>query len=93
MMSIVQILPNGGRSPNPQPRLVEARVSSLQPAPSSFTDPLFVVEDHDPDHAYRITNWPALHGTRKPAVNALVILSFVGDQRTPRVIYWDGVYA
>lgn len=83
--------PHGGRAPG-QRQVVLATVSTRQPAPGSFTDPLFVVLDYDPDHAIRVDNWPVIHGATLPALGADVLLIF-DDQHNARVAWWQGVHS
>ena len=86
-----QLLPHGGRSPRPL-QVLYAQVSTLQPAPAAFTDPLFVVLPYDPDHALRMNGWPVIHGQTLPALGADVTV-VVDDQHNHRVVWWDGVYS
>lgn len=86
-----QILPNGGRAPG-QRQVVYGNVSRLQPAPSDFTDPLFVTLPFNPTHAYRVMNWPVIHGATLPALGADVLVIF-DDRKTVRVPWWDGVFS
>ena len=90
----LQLFARGGVAPG-QRTIVDARVSALQPAPSVFTDPLFVVLDYDPDHAIQIDNWPALHGNTLPALGATVTLAYAtyNGQRNWRVIDWYGIHS
>lgn len=74
-----------------QAQVVRAKVSLRQPAPSDFTDPLFVVlEARDPNEAIEIANWPKLHGATLPELGAAVLLIF-DDEHEPWVANWDGV--
>lgn len=93
-MNVLQILPHGGRAPG-QPQIVAAKVSWLQPAPSSFTDPLFVtIDDLDPNTAYRIdsTHWWGIHGATLPALGADVLL-LIDDHGVKWIVGWSGVYS
>jgi hypothetical protein len=79
----------GGHAPNPQDRIALGRVSTRQPAPSTFADPLFVVFDSDPDHAIKFTEWPRLHGATLPALGAPVLV-VTDDQDGAWVLLWSG---
>jgi hypothetical protein len=85
-----QLLGDKAHAPG-QPQVVHASVSLLQAAPASFTDPLFIVFDYDPNTAYKIANWPAVHGGTLPAPGADVLL-IIDDNCSMRVAWWDGGY-
>jgi hypothetical protein len=68
---------------------VLGKVSSQQPAPASFTDPLYVVlPDFSPDHS-EPARWAPLWGLALPeqGVDVLVALD---DSRRPYAVWWDG---
>lgn len=89
-----QVLPNGGRAPNPNASLAFATVSQAQPAPSSFSDPLFVVFDYDTTHSVRIDakRWPASHGATLPALGAAVLLGLDNNGEW-WVLAWEGSHS
>lgn len=68
------------------------QVSGRQPAPSSFTDPLFVVLPHDTDYAERIDDWPVIHGATLPALGADVLVA-IDERNNWRVVWWQGIYS
>lgn len=78
-----------------QPRAgrIYGQVSTLRPAPASFTDTLYVVipQWHDA-YCFPIIHWSACHGATLPAHGADCIL-VVDDQRNMRCVWWDGVYS
>lgn len=82
--------PRGGRAPG-QPPVAYGQVSRLQPLPTSFTDPLFVVLPYDQDHAIRIDNWPVIHGATLPAAGADATL-VRDDAQNWRLVWWDGAH-
>lgn len=82
---------NGGGAPG-QRQVVYARVSTLQPAPGAFTDPLFITLPYDPDRSIKIENWPVIHGATLPALGADALLVF-DDLGNPRVVWWDGIHS
>lgn len=89
-MSVLNLLGEKAHAPG-QPQIVHARVSTLQPAPGTFNTPMFIVLDHDPNTAYRIVNWPMIHGGTLPALGADVLV-IIDDLGNKRVVWWDGVY-
>lgn len=89
-MSVLNLLGDKAHAPG-QPQIAYATVSTLQPAPSTFTDPLFVVLDYDPDGAHKFENWPAVHGGTLPTLGADVLL-IIDDNGSKRVAWWDGQY-
>ena len=79
------------RAPGQRP-LAHGTISTRQPAPTAFTDPVYVVLDHDPDDAVRVVNWPVIHGATLPSPGADVLIGF-DEYKTPHVLHWDGVYS
>jgi hypothetical protein len=79
------------RAPGQRP-VAHATVSTRQPAPGAFTDPLFIVMDYAPDDAIKIVNWPVIHGATLPALGADVLVQF-DEYKNARVTWWDGVYS
>lgn len=78
--------------PNSRPhrtQIEDATISASQPAPASFTDPLYVVPAWNGQIFWQIDDWGAIHGSALPAQGAacLVVVSNTG---TRRVIWWAG---
>lgn len=72
-----------------QPQIIYAQVSTAQPAPASFTDPLYVIRPAwNPTYYWSITDWPACHGSTLPAQGAACVL--VQDTTGAlRCVWWD----
>src|ERR1035438_9997960 len=85
-MSALSFLPHAVGQQRPQ--IIYATVSANQPVPSSFSDPLHVVQPHAPTVFRTITDWPACHGSILPAAGADCICVY-DDQQTLRCIWWD----
>lgn len=75
-------------------QIQEATVSTRKPAPSSHTDPLYVVPAWRTDGSvlWKIDRWPALHGATLPAQGAECWVIF-SDARNMAVLWWDGTYS
>ncbi len=77
-----------------RPQLFLAQVSASKPAPSSLTDPLYVVEPSRPNVSLTIPEFPAVHGDTLPAAGATCVIQRSTDPGEPlRCLYWDGSYA
>lgn len=79
-------------------QVVHGYVSLQRPAPTKFSDPLYViVPAHSGDTPYGPLPWPALHGATLPAQGAPVTLGLGvgldGTPNVPAVIGWDAPYA
>lgn len=72
-----------------RPDILYGQVSTSQPAPTSFSSPLYVVfPQWDPDYFWQFTDWPASHGSTLPAQGATVVV-VRDDQQNLRVVWWD----
>ena len=70
--------------------LVSGVVSANQPAPASFSDPLWVlVPSIDAATAISFAVWPRLHGTSLPQPGALVLVA-IDEKGGKSVVRWDG---
>jgi hypothetical protein len=88
MANPAHLLPHRG----PQRPITYGQVSRLQPAPLSFNDPLYVVlPDYSVDHAFKIDDWPAIHGATLPALGADVLV-LIDDRNNKRVAWWAGTF-
>jgi hypothetical protein len=72
-----------------RPQIVYATVSKNQPAPRSFTDPLYVVEPHDPNGFKVIVDWIA-RSLPQAGDDVTLITDF---QRTIRAVVWNATTA
>jgi hypothetical protein len=92
MPDVTQMLRRGG-TPDGQRNLVAGYVSNQKPAPTHFTDQLWVVlPDFSPDFSQPV-RWAQLHGAQFPAQGAAVLVAF-DDQAQPHAVWWDaGAYA
>lgn len=88
MTSAYDVLTNG--RPH-RSQVMEATISTSQPAPSSFSDPLYVVPDWNNQVFWKITDWLAGNGAALPQPGAQCVV-LVSDNRTMRVVWWDGAY-
>jgi hypothetical protein len=73
----------------PAPRaghILSGTVSTQQPAPASFTDPLYVVLDQSMIPVV-FTAWPRSHGDTLPVAGDLVVVGFTQDD-VPHVFGW-----
>ena len=71
-----------------RPSLLRGRISTSQPAPTSFASPLHVViPQWDPDYFWTLTTWPQLHGSSLPAQGAPCLLAR-DDQRGLWCVAW-----
>jgi hypothetical protein len=80
----------GGRPQRSQ--ITEATVSSDHAAPSHFSDPLYVQAPWNPNVAWTITRWPAIHGATLPAQGAFCVL-LVTDNGNRICTWWDGEHS
>ena len=70
--------------------IVSGYVSTEQPAPASFTDPLYVVIGSvSSEISFEFQYWPVLHGNTLPVAGTVVRLGY-DDNRVPYVAGWDG---
>ncbi len=79
-----------GAGPTEHPPVVDGCVSRNKPAPSSFTDPLWViVPSYSIEAPYKCLQWGAIHGVTLPAQGAevSVVMSLAG---VPTVVWWAG---
>jgi hypothetical protein len=90
-MRALNLVPNAvGQS---RPQLVSGQVSDAQPAPASFSDPLYVViPQWRPDYYWIVNDWPADHGATLPTGGEACLLAY-DDQRVLWVVRWKGTYS
>jgi hypothetical protein len=78
-------------SPVEPPQITEGYVSYNRPAPTSFAEPVWVI-----DPAYSTVApigpcpWGAIHGATLPAQGARVVLF---DGANPVVLWWEGEHS
>lgn len=76
-----------------QRTVVDGFVSTTQPAPTSFSDQLFVVvPEYSTTEAFGPCDWGAIHGTALPAQGAKVVIVF-DEREVPVVVWWEGTQA
>jgi len=75
-----------------RPQIISAVISSTQPAPASYADPLFVVNPAQPDNFWRVDDWTVDHGGTLPQQGAACAL-FYDYTGTLRCIWWEGQYS
>lgn len=80
-----------GQRPTGQPtfQILSGTVSRQQPAPASFTDPLYVVLDTSMIPVV-FTTWPRLHGDTLPVAGTTVQVVYTPDG-VPHLVGWDAV--
>src|SRR6516164_1129459 len=65
----------------------------VDPLPSTFDDPLFVVmPSWTTAHAFELDHWPKCHGTALPAAGAECLLHWDSENNL-RCTWWAGAYA
>lgn len=77
-----------------RPQIIPAVVApntSRTPLPTSFTDPLFVVNPADDTVFWEIADWTVDHGGTLPEAGAAAAL-FYDSAGALRCVWWDGVY-
>jgi hypothetical protein len=80
-------------TPVGQPPVASGYVSTLQPAPTSFDDPVYViVPSHSTDRPYGPLAWPAIHGATKPDQGTPCWVAF-DDNDTPIIVSWTGLWS
>lgn len=73
-------------------QIVSGYVSTEQPAPVGFDDPVYVVVGaHSSALSYALP-WPATHGNTKPAPGAYVALQF-DENNKPSISSWEGAHS
>lgn len=78
--------------PAPQRLVVDGYVSTVQPAPTSFSDPLYViVPEMSGDVPLGPCEWMEGHGTALPARGAKVVVVF-DEREVPVIVWWEGQY-
>ena len=75
-----------------QPAVEDGYVSTVQPAPTAFTDKLYVIV---PEYSTTVPlgpcEWGAIHGSTLPAQGAAVQVAFgSGEIPIPRIVWWEG---
>ena len=74
----------------PSPTIIWGVVSSSQPAPTSFSQPLYVVRPAwNPDYNWTVVDWPACHGNALPTQGAECLL-LIDTANNLRCVWWDG---
>jgi hypothetical protein len=88
MPNPLAFLPNAVSQP--QQKIIWGQVSTNQPAPTSFSQPLYVTRPAwNPDYNWTITDWPACHGSTLPAQGAECML-IIDTANNLRCVWWDG---
>lgn len=91
MPNPLALIPNAASQA--QQQLIWGQVSTSQPAPASFTSPLYVTRPRwSTDYYWALTNWPACHGATLPAAGAECLLT-IDTAGNLRCVWWDGRYA
>jgi hypothetical protein len=79
--------------PVEHPPVVDGYVSRNKPAPSAFSDSLWVIVPGGSTAApYRCERWGAIHGATLPAQGADVSLS-MSQAGIPTVLWWAGEWS
>lgn len=82
-----------GVIPAPQRLVVDGYVSTVQPAPGSFSDSLYViVPEMSTEVPLGPCEWMEGHGTALPAQGAKVVVVF-DEREVPVIVWWEGQYA
>jgi hypothetical protein len=68
-------------------RIVSGTVSTQQPAPAAFTDPLYVVLDNTLTPTM-FARWPQSHGASLPVAGDTVIVGYTQDN-VEHVLGWN----
>jgi hypothetical protein len=72
--------------------LAPGYVSTARPAPTSFTEPVWVILPEHSTEAPIPCAWGAEHGTTLPAQGDRVIVGFPGGENdVPVILWWEGV--
>lgn len=91
---MVNVLAGSGLElpPATQPTILAGYVSTSQPAPQSFDDPVYVVvPTHSTERMYGPVQWPAIHGTALPVKGSPTWLA-IDDNGAPVVVWWGALY-
>lgn len=90
-MSFLNLAPHA--VDQPRPNIIYAQVSSHQPAPTGFDDPLHVIFPQWRTDVYQIIDgFPAIHGNSLPEHGAEVVL--IRDSTgTLRCVWWSGTHS
>lgn len=90
-VNTTQLLASTG-DPIEQPVLVRGYVSTVRPAPISFSEPVWViVPGYSTDRPLGPCEWPAIHGASLPLQGAECVVGF-DDQHKPTLVWWSGAY-
>ena len=94
----VRALSGGRPEGRSGPQILHGYVSLQKPAPTHFTDPLWViVPSHAGDVPYGPLLWPVSHGATLPAQGSPVTLALAlgpdGQPGVPVVMQWDAIYS
>lgn len=88
-VNTTQLLASTG-DPIEQPVLVRGYVSTIRPAPLSFSEPVWViVPGYSTDRPLGPCEWPAIHGSSLPLQGAECVVGF-DDQHKPTLVWWAG---
>lgn len=72
-------------------KIILTTLSTVQPAPSSFTDPLYVVPPWSPNIFWQIDDWAPIHGAALPQPGTACVL-IEDDYGNRRCVWWAGLY-
>jgi hypothetical protein len=91
MPNILALVPNAVGQP--RATRIYGQVSTHKPAPSNFSDPVYVVipQWHD-TYFYQFNDWPADHGNTLPAQGADCLIE-IDDQRNMWLVRWKGAHS
>lgn len=88
----LNFLPNAVGQSRPQiiPAVV-ANNTTRTPLPTSYNDPLYVVNPSSEDNFWVVSDWTVDHGGNLPAAGAACAL-FYDSNGVLRCVWWDGLY-
>ena len=73
-----------------QRTVVDGYVSTVQPAPTGFDEPLYViVPEYSTTVPFGPCEWGAIHGATLPKQGAKVVMVF-DEREVPVIVWWEG---